>query len=103
LGCGIRNPADRQLRLPLSKGETMLIEYKVRPVTRYNVTRFKESDEDIAGNKRSGSSVVGTYDNEDVAHEVGYALCKAEHDRLGWPIGDERIQYPRRGVKTESS
>lgn len=36
----------------------------------------------------------GEYDNADVAYQVGYALCKAEHDRLGWPIDDERIKYP---------
>jgi hypothetical protein len=30
-----------------------------------------------------------------MAYAVGYALCKAEHDRLGWPPADERIQYPK--------
>jgi hypothetical protein len=65
-----------------------LIEYRVRPVTRYVVTRYEQ---------KSGSASVtghGEFDNWDTAHPVAYALCKAEHDRLGWPIGDERIQYP---------
>lgn len=65
-----------------------LIEYKVRPVTRYVVTRF-ESDGDC-GN----STQRGEYDGARVAHEVAYALCRAEHEQLGWPVGDERIQYP---------
>lgn len=67
------------------------IEYRVRPVTRYVVTRFHE---DAAG-KTGGSSVKGEYDNADMAYEVGYALCKEEHERLGLPPSDERIQYPQ--------
>lgn len=66
------------------------IEYRLRPVTRYIVTRFEES---ASGN--SGSSVeIGTYPSGEVAYEVGYALAKAEHERLGLPVGDERIIYP---------
>lgn len=69
------------------------IEYRVRPVTRYVVTRFhSESGEGRGG---CGSSVMGEYDNQQMAYEVGYALCKAEHDRLGFPPGDERITYPQ--------
>ena len=64
------------------------IEYRVRPVMRYVVTRYSK------GSNSVGSEVRGEYDNERVAYEVGYALCKAEHERLGWPPGDERIQYP---------
>jgi len=64
------------------------IEYRVRPVTRYIVTRFE------LGSLIGGCSTHGEFDNATVAHEVGYALCKAEHDRLGWPPGDSRIMYP---------
>ena len=65
------------------------IEYRVRPVTRYIVTRYEET-------AHTGASTThGEYDSEEVAQEVGYALCKAEHDRLGWSPSDERIQYPR--------
>jgi len=66
------------------------IEYKVRVTQRYFVTRYAEGD------GQAGSSTFGEYDNEEVAYEVAYALCRAEHERLGWPLGDERIQYPRR-------
>ena len=66
------------------------IEYRVRPVTRYIVTRYDANDETKSGSCRT----LGEYDNRMTAQEVGYALCKAEHDRLGWAPGDERITYP---------
>lgn len=68
-----------------------MIEYRVRPVTRYIVTRFEAPRPDT---RAMGSSQHGEFDNFETAYAVGYALCKAEHDRLGWPPGDERIQYP---------
>jgi len=70
------------------------IEYRVRPVTRFIITRYEgTTDED--GNSDGSVAGRGEYDNADTAFEVAYALCKAEHDRLGWPLDDERIQYPR--------
>lgn len=69
------------------------IEYRVRPVTRYIVTRF-ESETHEDGGDSGGSSAHGTFDNNYVAQEVAYALCKAEHDRLGWAPGDPRMIYP---------
>ena len=71
-----------------------LIEYRVIPVTRYVVARYDRGKTD-GGGVSAGSAGRGEYDNADTAFEVGYALCKAEHDRLGWPVGDERIRYPR--------
>jgi hypothetical protein len=73
------------------------IEYRVRPVTRYIVTRFAETADGCAGN----SSKLGEYDNDGTAFEVAYALCRAEHERLGWPLGDERIKYPSRVGEAE--
>lgn len=72
------------------------LEYKVRPVTRYVVTRYQES----ASGQIGGSSQCGEYDNPDVAHEVACALCKQEHERLGLPLDDERVRYPQRRVNT---
>lgn len=69
-----------------------LIEYRVRPVTRYIVTRYERSAS--AQGQLGGSVSLGEYDNGDTAYAVAYALCKAEHEHLGYPIGDERIQYP---------
>lgn len=72
------------------------IEYRVRPVTRYIVTRYEEDG------RGAGSDPKGEFDNYETAYAVGYALCKEEHDRLGWPLDDERIQYPRsEGVAQE--
>lgn len=68
---------------------TDLIEYKVRHVTRYVVTRYE-------GNGKLGQcGAQGEFDNAETAFAVAYALCRAEHERLGWPLGDERIQYPQ--------
>lgn len=66
------------------------IEYRVRETTRYIITRYHE---DVDG--EAGVDTKGEYDSHHVAYEVAYALCKAEHDRLGYEIGDERISYPR--------
>lgn len=66
------------------------VEYRVRPVTRYIVTRH------YSGERCCGCDIKGEFDNPDIAHEVAYALCKDEHQRLGWPPADERITYPRR-------
>lgn len=68
----------------------MKIEYRVRPVTRYIVTRYEEQDARCAKN----ATQHGEYDNSKTAYEVGYALAKAEQDRLGWSLGDERMKYP---------
>lgn len=66
----------------------MKIEYRVKPVTRYIITRFQED--------KHGSEVgsMGEYDNGNIAYQVAYALCSAEHQRLGLPVGDPQIQYP---------
>lgn len=79
--------------------EPSKIEYRVREVTRYIVTRYEEGNDNA--NRLFASSVSkGEYDCADVAYEVGYALARNEHEALteafGWGIGDERIQYPKR-------
>jgi len=90
--------------------ELRLVEFSVRPVTRYIVTRYEErggdanhkSSEDprIAENRVGrarvccGSSGHGEFDNAQTAYDVAYALCRAEHERLALPPGDERIRYP---------
>lgn len=65
------------------------IEYQVRQAPRFYVTRYHEGTDGSAG-----CEAKGVYDNAEVAHEVAYALCKAEHDRLGFAPGDERVKYP---------
>jgi hypothetical protein len=68
----------------------MKVEYKVREIKRYIVTRYEESDCGGAGS----SSTRGEFDNFDTAYHVGYAMAKLEHEKLGYPIDDMRIQYP---------
>lgn len=65
------------------------VEYQVRQAPRFYVTRYHETDDGGAG-----CETKGVYDNAEVAHEVAYALCKAEHEKLGFAPGDERIIYP---------
>jgi hypothetical protein len=76
---------------------TIELEYRVIPVTRYHVTRYAVSPDGKVGS----SSTIGEYGNAGVAYQVAYACCKAEHERLGYPPGDERVQYPREPVLGE--
>jgi len=76
-----------------SEEVSMSVEYRIKEVKRYIVTRCYN----ITGPGQSSGGVEerGEFQNADIAWEVGYALCKAEHERLGYPVDDERIQYPR--------
>lgn len=78
--------------MEISKSEAgVMLEYRVKAVTRYVVTRFEAG----AGNSTGSVTGRGEYDNADVAYEVAYALCKAEHEANGGEPGDPRIKYPR--------
>lgn len=68
--------------------EPVKVEYRIRPVTRYILTKYEATE------NTGGSEQVGEYDNPDVAYAVGYALCKQRHELLGWPLDDTRIRYP---------
>jgi len=73
------------------------IEYRIAPVTRYVINRFSKSlSPCVTGEltEGSGSCGRGEYDNADTAYEVAYALARADHERLGWDLGDERLRYP---------
>jgi len=72
---------------------TKTIEYRVRTLERFLVTRFEREDD---GPKQgAGSSQVGIYENGQTAYEVAYALARAEAERQGWSPFDERIIYPQ--------
>lgn len=67
----------------------MKIEYKVRPVTRYVVTRFHDDG------RNQGSELKGQFDNELTAYEVANALARhesADHD-LGSVIGPDLPEH----------
>lgn len=69
----------------------MAIEYRVKRVERYIVTRSEQSEDG------SGSVVQrGFYEGPQVAYEVAYALCKAEHERSGEEPGSMNFIYPTR-------
>lgn len=67
----------------------MRIEYRVRPVIRHVVTCWHD---DEAGGQ--GVETKGEFDSHDIAYQVAYALCKEQHNNLGYPPGDERVRYP---------
>jgi hypothetical protein len=75
----------------------MKIEYRVRPVTRYIVTRYHET---VPGS--GGVQSKGEYDSQEIAYQVAYALCKSEHQQLGYPPDDMRIKYPQHPTITSS-
>lgn len=69
------------------------IEYRVRPVTRYIITRYEEAE-----NATAGSRQLGEFGNEECAYDVAHALAFKEREDLGWPPGDERIQFAQKGA-----
>lgn len=73
---------------------TKKVEYRVRPITRWIVTRFYEDGGDGQSPVAAGSSQHGTFDNGETAYHVAYALCRAEHERAGTPPGDMNFIYP---------
>lgn len=68
----------------------MTIEYRVKPVTRYIVTRH-----DATNPPGSVRQIGGEHDNAEVAYQVGYALARQEAENLCYGPGDMRLIYPR--------
>lgn len=72
------------------------VEYRVRSSERFFVTRYEEGVDERGATFGGVGGPDGEYASADTAYEVAYALAKTEHERLGWPVDDPRIQYPRR-------
>lgn len=68
----------------------MKVEYKVREVKRYVVTRYEEAQSGLTG----GSSVHGNFDNYETAYHVAYALADSEQRRLGLPLDSLGVIFP---------
>ena len=66
------------------------VEYRVRAVDRYVVTRHYEGLDGRSG----GCDAKGEFDNREVAQAVGYALAKEEADRLNRAPGDDYVTFP---------
>ena len=69
------------------------VEYRVRKVERFIVTRYEEGQNEAGPWK--ASTTHGEFENSGTSYEAAYALASAEHTRHGWPVGDERMQYPK--------
>lgn len=67
----------------------MAIEYRVKAVIRYIVTRHEDD-----GANSNVRQIGGEHDNGEVAYQVGYALARREAETQGYGPGDDRIQYP---------
>lgn len=64
-----------------------IIEYKIRPVTRYIVTRFE-------GEGNAGSSTsCGQFDQEEAALRVGFALAKNDLHHYA-DSGAAKVSFP---------
>lgn len=74
-----------------------IIEYRVKPVVRYFVTRH-ETAEDGSGTLQNYGS---EYANGETAYEVGYALAREEAQRLGLPVGSPDLIYPQQPIQYE--
>jgi hypothetical protein len=68
-----------------------MIEYRVKRVERFIVTRYEEGKESLTGSSRQ---IGKEFDNFDIAYEVGYALAKADKERLGLGPGDDGVIFP---------
>lgn len=72
-----------------------MIEYRVKRVERFIVTRHESKSGPEGDSAGSTRQIGGEHDNADVAYEVGYALARQEAENLGYAPGDDRMQYPR--------
>lgn len=70
-----------------------MIEYRVKPVSRYIVTRYESIDHGD-GTESGGVEQRGEYENAETAYQVAYALCRMEHERSGEPFGSMEFIYP---------
>lgn len=68
-----------------------MIEYRVKRVERFIVTKFED---DATGGTVSCRQIGKEFDNFETAYEVGYALAKADKERLGLMPGDDGVIFP---------
>jgi hypothetical protein len=71
----------------------MTIEYRVRPIVRFLVTRHE-----IAEDGGSTQHIGSEYPNGDTAFEVAYALASAEAKRMNLSPGSMEMIYPQTPV-----
>lgn len=67
------------------------IEYRVRKVERFIITRYEEGPNGMTGSSRQ---VGAEFSDANTAYEMAMALAGQESQRLGYAPGDERFQFP---------
>lgn len=77
----------------------MTIEYRVKAVQRYIVTRY-ESREDGSASSGDVRQIGNDFDSGDTAYEVAYALARQEAEHKGWGPNDTRIVFPKHPTET---
>ncbi len=70
----------------------MKVEYQVKELTRYTVTRWYSE----AGPTGDGGGCIGygEFDNANQAYEVATSMASNECLVNGWAIDDERMKFP---------
>lgn len=74
----------------------MTIEYRIKPVVRYYITRHEQTE-----NAGSTQHIGSEYSSGEVAFEVAYALAHAEAERLGLAPGSMNLIYPTQPIEYE--
>ena len=66
----------------------MVVEYRVKEIKRYIVTRCESNDDSAS------VAQIGEYPSGETAYAVGYALCRQDHEKSGEPVGSTNFIYP---------
>lgn len=80
----------------------MTIEYRIKAVTRYVLTRHTDGEhgrptndtEDHRESVPETRQIGPEYTSAETVYEVGYALARQDAERLGYGPGDDRVIYP---------
>ena len=76
----------------VSSSKPLQVEYRVKAVTRYIVTRYERVERPDGG--QANTRGLGEFPTYQQAYDIGYALAKSEHEQRGWEPGDARMRYP---------
>lgn len=78
----------------------MTIEYRIRRVERFIVTRHEDSESQTTGSVRQ---MGREFDNFETAYEVGYALARQDQEKLGLMPGDDGVIFPSNSLEDARS
>jgi hypothetical protein len=66
----------------------MAVEFRVKEIKRYIVTRHEDNG------TTGGTTQIGEYASGETAYQVGYAMCRHEHNASGEPVESMNFIYP---------